>query len=296
MSVLQEYEQIRKEFGEEKWEQINKYLECNENLLLSDVLYKENQYKEFQKWNTKDITDRVFDKIEKLLVLENRDDVSIDYVLINEKYSSKSFAILSNEEDIIKIDLTNEKVIDLASWDYNIDGYFLEDLNEHQIGYTSEHFNYNAWSSIHEWYPKDLDEKVSLQKYLHYCEKNGITKDYIDNHTSLDVPDIMMYKMDEPIYYQNNKVLLMTGVRNEDTKVALVMIDGKDKVKDEYIIAFDYETKDDTISWGYGKYYGDNFDNAKIDIEKAVAGESLADSFSSKSKTNETKERSEYGI
>ena len=50
MSILQEYEQIRKEIGEEKYRAINKYLSLHPELFLSDIYYKEVEWNRFEMW------------------------------------------------------------------------------------------------------------------------------------------------------------------------------------------------------------------------------------------------------
>lgn len=50
MSILQEYERIRREIGEKKYDSIEKYLETHSELLLSDILYKPEYYINFDKW------------------------------------------------------------------------------------------------------------------------------------------------------------------------------------------------------------------------------------------------------
>ena len=50
MSILQEYDQIRKRIGEEKFAHIEVFLNEHSQYLLSDVYYKENVWKEFEKW------------------------------------------------------------------------------------------------------------------------------------------------------------------------------------------------------------------------------------------------------
>jgi hypothetical protein len=56
MSILQEYQVIRKEIGEREFSYIEKYLEENRNLFLSDIYYKRNEYKKFKKWYKKILT------------------------------------------------------------------------------------------------------------------------------------------------------------------------------------------------------------------------------------------------
>ena len=50
MSLLQEYRQIKERIGEEKFEHIEVFLNKHPQYLLSDVYYKENIWKEFEKW------------------------------------------------------------------------------------------------------------------------------------------------------------------------------------------------------------------------------------------------------
>lgn len=50
MSILQDYEKIRKENGEEKYWHIQAFLEKHPNYLLSDVYYKEHVWDEFEDW------------------------------------------------------------------------------------------------------------------------------------------------------------------------------------------------------------------------------------------------------
>ena len=50
MSILQEYEQIRREMGEKKYDSIETYLRTHPNILLSDILYKPECYIDFDKW------------------------------------------------------------------------------------------------------------------------------------------------------------------------------------------------------------------------------------------------------
>ena len=50
MSVLNEYAEIRKSIGEEKFKQIERFLEEHPHYFLSDVYYRETVYKEFETW------------------------------------------------------------------------------------------------------------------------------------------------------------------------------------------------------------------------------------------------------
>ena len=50
LSILQEYEEIRKELGNGINKGIELYPSQNPNLLLSDIYYKEKEYKKKKKW------------------------------------------------------------------------------------------------------------------------------------------------------------------------------------------------------------------------------------------------------
>ena len=50
MSILQEYEEIRKRIGEEKYNKIEKFLESHPHYYLSDVYYIEDVWAEMENW------------------------------------------------------------------------------------------------------------------------------------------------------------------------------------------------------------------------------------------------------
>lgn len=53
MSLFQEYEQIRKDIGEETFHAIETYLSLHPELFLSDIYYKRDEYEKFDKWYSK---------------------------------------------------------------------------------------------------------------------------------------------------------------------------------------------------------------------------------------------------
>lgn len=53
MSILQGYEKIRKQIGEEKYQAIQEYLKENSEILLSDVYYKKSEWDKFEIWFNK---------------------------------------------------------------------------------------------------------------------------------------------------------------------------------------------------------------------------------------------------
>ena len=62
-----------------------------------------------------------------------------------------------------------------------------------KIAYMTDDVHYSIWNSIHELYPEDIDYKDGVQMYLQYCADKGITKEYLDEKTNIDTPDIMKY-------------------------------------------------------------------------------------------------------
>jgi hypothetical protein len=50
MSILQEYEMIRKELGEARYQRIEDFLSIHPELELSDVYYKPKVFAEFEKY------------------------------------------------------------------------------------------------------------------------------------------------------------------------------------------------------------------------------------------------------
>lgn len=50
MSIVREYEEIRRELGEDKFQAIEEYLEIHTEVFLSDVYYKESEFEKFEEW------------------------------------------------------------------------------------------------------------------------------------------------------------------------------------------------------------------------------------------------------
>ena len=72
-----------------------------------------------------------------------------------------------------------------------------------------------------------------------------------------------------------NAYVIDVGYRKEQP-IAFV------KMNNEYVIGFGYEIKDNKIDWQYGYYYLTDFEKAKTDFKRVLAGENLADTFSEK--------------
>lgn len=72
-----------------------------------------------------------------------------------------------------------------------------------------------------------------------------------------------------------NAYVIDVGYRKEQP-IAFV------KMNNEYVIGFGYEIKDNKIDWQYGYYYLTDFEKAKTDFKRVLAGENLADTFCEK--------------
>jgi len=83
----------------------------------------------------------------------------------------------------------------------------------------------------------------------------------------------------------NEKTILLTGERNGQP---IALIERVVDEKPEYIIAFNYEVKDNNLEWGYGYYYDNNIKKAINDYQSAINGGNLADTFK---KENENKKQ-----
>ena len=92
----------------------------------------------------------------------------------------------------------------------------------------------------------------------------------------------------------NNGMFVMDLGYRKEQPIALVERTFNDGTK-EYIIAFNYEIKDNTIDWSYGYYYSNDIGKAKTDFKRALNGENLANTFTDKVEEKEPKEDFEIG-
>lgn len=56
MSILSDYEEIRKQIGEEAYNKIGKFLETHPKYTLSDVYYRKNVWDEMENWKEENET------------------------------------------------------------------------------------------------------------------------------------------------------------------------------------------------------------------------------------------------
>jgi len=126
-------------------------------------------------------------------------DKKVDYILYKpDTQETNTLASNSSSDEAIEFTPNTknspEGYFNVPEWDYNFDYYIYNLLEEGwKVGYMTPEVHYSIWNSIHELYPEDIDYKDGVQNYLQYCADNGITKEFLDNNTGLDTPDIMNY-------------------------------------------------------------------------------------------------------
>lgn len=81
----------------------------------------------------------------------------------------------------------------------------------------------------------------------------------------------------------NGIFVLDTGYRND---IPVVLVERSYDDTCEYIIGFNYKVNDNKMTWGYGYYYDRNIDKAMTDFKRVLNGESLADTFSNKERSD----------
>lgn len=79
MSILQEYEEIRKDIGEDKWESIGTYLSEHKELRFDELIYNPKNYTKFENWFYENIKLRKVDI--KNLWIRDFGDVAVNAIL-----------------------------------------------------------------------------------------------------------------------------------------------------------------------------------------------------------------------
>ena len=162
-------------------------------------------------------------------------NMNIDLILYDEK-TKATYTIASDGYDKC-IEFTpytdySENGYDVVpEWDFNFD-YYVYDLLEQgcEVGYITDELHYNIWNSLYELYPDDIDCKDGALKYIEYCKKNNITKEYIDSKTGLDTPNIM----DK---FEDNKIRVLYVEPNKLPKEMMIdnTLEAKQHLVDGYI-------------------------------------------------------------
>lgn len=225
---------------------------------------------------------------------------SIDYILYDpDKNETYVLASDGNDEAIEFTPYSKNYdggYVTVPEWDYNFDYYIYNYLEEgKKIAYMSDDVHYSIWNSIHELYPEDIDYKDGVQVYLQYCADNGITKEYLDEKTGFNTPDIMQHfeglAINETMKYKGY-IIEADDLNLDNSKESLVHIYDDEQ---DYINGEERETVSlKTIGLKQNvRDYMDEFyiDKTVIESEKAyftfVLGYDLLNDMLSKSSTPE---------
>ncbi len=108
MSIFQEYEEIKMDIGETKWNALNLYLLDRKGILLSNVLYNEKEWEKFDNWYNKTLRNR---KV-KVLNCWNTDygDIAFSFIMYQGKNPIVN-SIQTISSNVLYGSNTDEKII-----------------------------------------------------------------------------------------------------------------------------------------------------------------------------------------
>lgn len=200
-----------------------------------------------------------------------------------------------NEEDMIEV--VSLKKQDLEQ---NIKEYIEDTYYEKQIDVPSEKA-YLSFVLGYDFLQEMLKSSKSPECDTSYDFCNYVSSKFLESedyknlrYSTYEMLDKWINENKAQIQYDYNeyigkkyetykeKTILLQGNRREQP-VALVERNIGENV--EYVIAFNYEIKDNDLTWGYGYYYDDNFNKAIQDYQKVLLGGDLADTFAEKKDT-----------
>ncbi len=154
------------------------------------------------------------------------------YIITKKEHDKRQYIAyafsLDDPEDMLSIHVNSDGSYDtfsIAYWDFNIDDYLLESLeNGYEIDYMPLVEHYDVWWCIDQW-REDISHKEGLQNYLSYCQVNGIGKHEIDL-MQLESIDIMDLHVEKNYNYQ---IIASTTIGNN------TIVLGYNAKKDEYV-------------------------------------------------------------
>ena len=168
MSILQEYEQIRKEMGSTRFDAISDYLnEINKNsnteLFLSDVLYKQQEYAKFDAW--------FLDQIAPFKLFEQ----------------DNSIALLLDEEDFKSDVFVNREVDQIYSNGYGWDQVIKSYINDNFPNMLDNVYFDSELSMFCAYFNDKRDFDELSYNFIKLYKDDVALKDYIDNMKIIDI-------------------------------------------------------------------------------------------------------------
>lgn len=129
---------------------------------------------------------------------ENLKDMDIHCLITDKNNNKNGIAIVSNEDDIVTIDIENYECEYSQEWDYDIDTNIFRHLeNEMNIEFISSQWHCLIWKKIESIEFLDyFFHKDGMQKYLEYCKDEEITQEFLEEECDEELGDIMKYSND----------------------------------------------------------------------------------------------------
>lgn len=185
-------------------------------------------------------------------------DMKVQYILLD-KDKKIDEIVCYGWDGMISVDPKTYETNTIADWAYSYDTDIFEKLKDGKIiGYMNDEIHYDIWCKINEWYPEDINCKEGLYLYIKYCDKNGITKEYLDKRMELDTPDIMDYFTD----LDENSTLEYKGY------IASVDETNFDNCKENLV--YIYQNQQDFINGNYKECVSLNKDGIKKNIKSYI--------------------------
>lgn len=193
MSLLQEYEDIRRQIGENVFSDIERYLKAHPDKLLSDVYYSESEWKAFEKWRT--LNSLGFKMIKKLSskAMQRAADsiISMDYRIIGDHAGvTKDKEIAFVGDVYLKNGADSEYRKTLYSFKANLDTRELSSQNDAEY--------IDTWDVFEMWTDENkglvLNYVAEFDKNSNSYNKNFVFyKESIDDNTGFAVIDYDSY-------------------------------------------------------------------------------------------------------
>ena len=164
MSILQDYEKFREEIGEEKYRQLETYMEFHPNVVLSDLLYNKEAWDACMKW-IKKTPDYIKENEPIYLVIQNYKGIC-EHNFLGTKDEIPTHDVSANITYDIRICKSEGELISFLEGSFNDVGRLKED----------EDWYYN--------YDRELCGQVGLEIANLYAEKSEekVLKKLMKNH------------------------------------------------------------------------------------------------------------------
>lgn len=180
----------------------------------------------------KEELDTVLNNVRQFLnKFEDFKNFNIHAIFINNDKTG-GVALTFNEEFEfgIKINLEDFSYTYMCDYDFDFDNDMFKELeNNKSVVFISDEENYNIWTNINLMGIDEIECKMGWQKYLEYCKRNGITKEYLDKTFNENIEDMMLY-YDENMR-EGNTIMSQHQQENEIQYITFVL--GYDLLNDK---------------------------------------------------------------